>query len=127
MIQEKTRKVLVWLREYGVILLTVFIFLTSIQYCQHDYRLKTKIEPVVQYTTGQIDSIKLQIEANNKIIALNIIKIDSLTDEITRLRLVEQQIQKDIKTSAINQHKLINENLIRIDSLINEINEIKNK
>jgi hypothetical protein len=81
----KIRSKLAWLRDYGIVLLTAIMCVISYQMYTHDSRFTTTVEPAIKSNTIKVDS-------SIKIIHYNTARIDSLIEEVRRLK-------------AINAHK----------------------
>lgn len=84
----KIRKGLHFLRDYGIILLTVLLIIISIQLCQHQNNVTQVIEPAVKANGMSIDS--------NQILVKDLIKqLDSLRIEVRGMENDHAKILKN--------------------------------
>jgi peptidoglycan hydrolase CwlO-like protein len=84
MTQEKILKVVRWVRDYGIIILSAILIVLAIEFYIHDTRVEVKV--------------LLSIEQNSERIINNTNSVDTLRDEISKLDSIVKNIGKKDNT-----------------------------
>lgn len=116
MTTQQIYKGLRWLRDYGIIALTIVIIALTVSYFRHDYLISKKVIPeIMSGVAKQADNM----DQNNTKLVENTLQIDSLQREINHLDSV---LNIPYYKRFPESYLLMRRNADVIDSLQKQIN-----
>ena len=88
MSNQKIKKVLGWMRDYGIILLTASLIILIIEYYYHDDRVIKQLIPKIENNCEESAQNRLIIDKNT-------LTLDSLRQEIRKIDSLITKIEMD--------------------------------
>lgn len=111
------KQTLIWLKEYGIMLITFFLLINLVQNCNQNKKMSEYNDEIVRNTIS-IDSIQRNIYSRHEI---------QLIGDINRLRAAKLTLydQNAIVRTKIRPDDRMNEYDVEIEALTKELNDLR--